>query len=491
MRVLRVMTTRRPEPDPERGAVAVVVALLLTVFMILAAFAIDIGNAYAQGRQVSVAMDSAALSAAAKVGEAFPTGTACTAGALTAIGAQGIAQTEADRINTENRKDGQPEAVQSVTVTCAPDGNAIQVDVANTRGVPTFLAGIIGIDTVSPGNYAAARFQRSKVGSGLRPWAVCRQTLEAARLAPGDTFWTPMGNWSTQDTLGICGSTAPGQWGAVDFDGGNNAAQDLVAWTRDGYPGSVTIPDPVLPADPGISQSGLPDAFRSLVNQVVLFPAVNGISGSGNNAVFNAVGIGTVKFCGVVYNGNVYNTTLSAAPSDCWETPVQPTVSSSSQTATQTFNVTGSMVKNSKDLTLTTNPFTGAFFTTGPGITYKATFTVAGAGGNGNNVAPLVSVDVPLPDPLPTTTVVLADKATTTVSNVAVRIDVVRTTVTTTTTPGYGLWEETGGSGNFTLADQIQFRWVNYSTSSYTGPGSANPCALSDLLCVGQTVLWQ
>ena len=490
MRVLRVMTTRRPEPDPERGAVAVVVALLLTVFMIMAAFAIDIGNAYAQGRQISVAMDSAALSAAAKVGEAFPTGTSCTPGALSAIGAQGIAQTEANRINTENRKDGQPEAVQSVSVTCTPDGNAIQVDVANTRGVPTFLAGIIGIDTVSPGNYAAARFQRSKVGAGLRPWAVCRQTLEAAEADQSSTFWTPMGNWSTKSTVGICGSTAPGQWGGVDFDGGNNAAKDLVAWTRDGYPGSVTIPDPALPADPGISLSGLPDAFRSLVNQVVYLPAVNGISGSGNNAVFDAVGIGTVEFCGVVYNGNIYNTTLSGGASTCWKTPVQPTVSSSSQTDTKTLNVTGSMVKNSKDLVLTSNPFTDPFFATGTGITYQATFTVTGAGGNGNNVAPLSSV-IPLPDPLPTTTVVLADQAKRTVSNVAVRIDVVKTTVTTTTTPGYGLWEETGNSGNFTLADQIQFRWRDYSGSSYTGPGSANPCALSDLLCVGQTVLWQ
>lgn len=475
MRVRRLNeSASRPGDD---GAVAILTALLITLFLILAAFALDIGNAYAQGRQISVAMDAAALSAAGKVGSAMPIGQNCTPAVLTSIGAQGIAQTEADAINTKNRKNGQTEIVDSVTVGCADSGNAIEVTVRNNRGVPTALAGIIGINSVNPGNYATARFVRKTVAGGLRPWAVCDSTLLAAQASPNDTFWTALGNWSTKDSVGICGTSAPGQWGSVDFDGGGNSANVLADWTLNGYPGAVTIPDPAMPADPGVSNSSaLRAAFQSLVNQVVLFPAVSRISGNGNNAVFNAVGIATVKVCGVVYNNNVIN-----SGSTCWKTP-SPSTSTSSTKDTNygPYTTTGTIAKNSTQLTVAAAQF--GLVPSGTDIVNVATITVKGAGKKG---AGLVS-KVTLPTPLPTTVITLADSADTAVTNAQVTITVVSTKTTTTVVPGFGLYDDKGN-----LQDQIQFQWVNYSTSSYTGPGGGSTCALSNRLCVGQTVLWR
>lgn len=482
MRVRRVSPQQRLRDDS--GAVAILVAILMTVLMVMGAFALDIGNAYAQGRQISVAMDAAALSAAAKVGQAMPINTACTSAVLANIGAQSIAQAEADAINTKNRKNGLAEPVQSVSVTCQDGGKAVQVTVGNSRGVPTALAGVIGVDSIRPAADASARYVKRTVGGGLRPWAVCSTTLTQAQQNPGTTYWTALGNWNTKDSVGICGTSAPGNWGSVDFDGGSNSAGDLADWTLNGYPGPVTIPDPYLPADPGTTNSSaLRAAFQSLVNQVVLFPAVDGISGSGQNAVFDAVGVGTVKVCGVVYQGNIYNTTPSGGASDCWRTPSPPTATTTTQDTTiGPFTVKGSMTKNNNVLTIPANTF--ASIPTGPDISNQATIRVTGAAKQGNTAVPLVST-VTLPDPLPTTSITLTDKADNTVTNVDVTITVTSTKATTTTTGGFGLYDDKGN-----LQDQIQFRWVNYTTSSYTGPGGSG-CALTDPTCVGQTVLWR
>jgi Flp pilus assembly protein TadG len=470
----------------DSGAVAVLVALLLTVMMVLGAFALDIGNAYAQGRQISVAMDAAALSAAAKVGQAMPLNTACTSQVLSSIGAQAIAQAEADAINTKNRKNGLAEPVQSVEVSCQDGGSAVQITVGNSRGVPTALAGVIGVDTVRPANDASARYVKRSVAGGLRPWAVCTTTLTQAQANPGTTYWTALGNWNTKDSVGICGSSAPGNWGSVDFDDGGNSAGDLADWTRNGYPGPVDIPDPALPADPGTSNSSaLRDAFRSLVNQVVLFPAVDGISGSGQNAVFDAVGIGTVKVCGVVYQNSVYTTTLAGTPSDCWRTPSPPTTTTTDDdTEIGPITVKGSVSNQGNTARLTVPAATFDGVPSGDGITNVAVITVAGAGGTKQNPAPQTWT-VTLPDPLPTTTVTMTGKATNEVVNRDVTITITSTEVTTTLTGGFGLYDDKGN-----LQDQIQFRWVNYTTSSYTGPGGSG-CPLTDPTCVGQTVLWR
>lgn len=494
MRVLelsRQVRSRRPvaRRGDDTGAVAVLVAILMSLFLVLTAFALDIGNAYANVRQLSVAADAAALSAAAKVGSLYPQGTACTAAGLTAINATSVAQAEADKKNTDNTKSGVSAPVEPVVVRCVGT-DAIEVVVRNNRTVRTALAGIIGIDTMKPNSTATARYQRQPVGGGLRPWAVCATDVQASQANPNTTYWTALGNWSTKDTTGICGSSAPGQWGSVDFDGGGNGAPDLADWTLNGYPGQVVIPNSYLPADPGKTNSnGVRDALQSLVGQVNLFPSVTGISGSGNNAVFNAVGIATLKVCGIVYNGSIYN-----AGSDCWTTPTPSTTTSSTTVTpvvlTPSISAKGS-IQNAKDvLTLSVSNLFSSL-PTGPNISYTAVVTVNKAGGTNKTPADLVA-NASWTTTLPTNTLTLDKKASNTVAfpagnltNVTIVITQTTTTTTTTTTPGFGLYDDKGN-----LQDQIEYRWVNYTTSGYNGPG-AGTCTFTNRNCVGTTVLWQ
>ena len=69
------------------GAVAVIVAILAVVLFGMAAFAVDMGIAYASKRELSVTSDAAALAGAQAAGtklqELYPTGTSCDAAVAT------------------------------------------------------------------------------------------------------------------------------------------------------------------------------------------------------------------------------------------------------------------------------------------------------------------------------------------------------------------------------------------------------------------------
>ena len=150
---------------------------------------------------------------------------------------------------------------------------------------------------------------------------------------------------------------------------------------------------------------------------------------------------------------------------------MNPVGTTSTSVTTQT--TTGSMANNG---TLLTIPGTGGVtFPTTPDPNVVITVSVAGAGQPASR--PLDSEVVSVGSP---TTATLADRARRNVTNVAV-------TITTTTTTYNGL-VPLGPNGR--PFDHIQFRWVDYSTSSYSG-GSANTCAFTNRLCVGVTSLWR
>ena len=307
---MRVFVTEGPDRDS--GAVAIIVTLMAVALIVLSAFAVDIGNSYANSRQLSVAADASALAGANALGIEVPRGVTCEA-ALAAIDEQQIVKAAADEMNTKNNRlngSGDSEPVDTVAVDCIDtDGNgateSIAVTVNNTREVKTFIAGIIGVNAINPRGSATAVFARIPVPGGLRPWAVCDVTAEFANVNQDETFFTGLDN-----KLGVCskGPTS-GNWGSVDFDDGSSAAGKLAKWTLDGYwpPPPVVIPG-LLDADPGVTtSSSLADAFAAITGEVVSFPAVSQCVGSctGTTAEFEATGVITALVCGVQYGGSV------------------------------------------------------------------------------------------------------------------------------------------------------------------------------------------
>ena len=490
MRVL-VLNREHSAGDADRGAVAIIVAFLAVLILILAAFAADIGSAYAQARQLSVAADADALAAAAAVGEAMPLGMACTQATLNSlndgkgnVGAVAIARATADALNTANNKSGDTEPVEDVTVSCG-DANSIEVTVDTRRSVPTAIAGIIGIDEISPNSYAVARYVRVRTAGGLRPWAACDQTVLAAQNQQDTTFWTGVDGIS-----GPCDTTASGNWGSVDFDGGSNPAGDLIAWTLKGYPGAVQIPS-TIPADPGVTNS-VKDALESLVGQVVLFPSVTEFNGGGgNNASFDTVGIATVRVCGIVYGNNEFKVDQTTGlTSDCWVEPVPGEIQTTTDDDDETVTASTAEVMPNKSSTLRVSTLAFPVVpAVDPNVTYSAEVTIPGAGPGGKDLTTAVSTFTSR------TEVVLQDGVKSAVpQGTPVQITITTTTSTTTITsaglpaPAPGPFEVQGNK--LRLLDHIQFRWEDYSTSSYPGIDSET-CDFTDRRCVGATLLWR
>lgn len=487
MRVHLVSGADRSTGTRDEGAVAILAAVLMVLFLIMAAFALDVGNAYAQSRQLSVAADAAAVAAAAKVGEAMPTNTACTQAALNGlknssgqvVGAQAIALQVATDMNNTNARGGSSPA-PTVTVSCVPYSstdtvaNAIEVTVSNHRDVKTFIAGVIGIDTFSPNATATARYLRTSSIGGLRPWAACADTVLAAKNNPGTTYWTGIDSMPTAGG-GPCNGYTAGNWGAIDFNGGSNGAPDLIDWTLNGYPGPVAIPS-TIPADPGVTNS-VADALHSLVGQVVSFPAVTGYNGgNGNNASFAAVGIASVKVCAIQWQNNFWTSDLNGADSGCWQQPSPPTSTTSTTTASSTASAT---MKKNTDTTLSVAT---AIFPSLP-VPSNVSVSVKITQATGNNPK---SFTAPVASFTSTTQVVLGSAPG---FDVAVGDKVDITVSTITGTGGFGPYVYQGNKWN--VLNHIQFRYSDYTTSSWNGP-NPTPCdPTNNALCQGITILWK
>jgi len=459
--------TRAGATTQETGAIAIIVALSSMLILVLAAFAVDIGNSYAQGRQLSVSADAGALAAARAVGQAYGSPT-CTTDALSAMGADTIATQVATQVNAQNNKSGRATTTDTVTAHayCSHDATAILVDVTTARDVPTGLAAIIGVTNTHPHAAATGQWLRTLIGT-IRPWAACQTTVTQAQAAPGTTFAAPMDNlW------GVCGTSSSGNWGAVDFNGGSNPATDLTNWTRFGYNVMPTIPGN-LPADPGVSKSGLGGAFTAIVNTPILLPvAANYVpNASGNNGSFNTTELALVTFCGAYYQNKVYATDSTGTASTCWLNPYPVTTTT---TSTATFTATGgAMALHATTLTVTGPvPFFDSSWVTNPNV--KVTVAGAGPGGQDLTGAGIIAKASGQSVTLDATAKKAVTNATVTVT--------VTTTTTTTSTPPAPL------QSNGTPYNQIQFRFLRLYANSVD---ASVPCSLNDTLCRGATTLFK
>jgi Flp pilus assembly protein TadG len=261
--------------DGERGAVAVMVAIVMVLLMGLAALALDSGNGWQTRRSLVTATDSAALAAAETYAQ---NGDGCSGVPATFVHAN----------------------VSAASVTgCAltplgPGAGAVTVQ-AETPLHYTF-AGIIGVDDRDVHSSTTAAYGQPLGVTGLRPLGLCSASAGYQQwVASGMT--TPLTvtvNYG-KSAPGDCGATVPGNWGVQDFDGGANSNNDTKEWIVDGYPGLVTAPGSI-PGDPGAFSNSLSSALDTLVTSGAPFqvPVFDSAAGNGNNARFHIIGFVSV-----------------------------------------------------------------------------------------------------------------------------------------------------------------------------------------------------
>ena len=264
-----------PDERADEGSTTVLVAIMATVLFGMAAIVIDAGEVWAARRQLVTAGDAAALAAAQEY----------------ALGGNGCASVASGYV-----ADNYPEA--SVD-TCSIVGDRIHVGAEVV--VQHQFAQVLGRTETTVDVDVYAKFGTASSGTGLRPFGLCA-------TSDGFLAWQASGHSTSQvfridytkDALADCGSTIPGNWGLIDFNGGSNSNSETKDWVQNGYQGVVTVPG-TYEGDPGAFSNSM--GVGSIVGERILLPVFDTGSGNGANATFDLVGIVGVIIHGYKANG--------------------------------------------------------------------------------------------------------------------------------------------------------------------------------------------
>ncbi len=325
---MRIQLNRSGRDD--QGAVAVIVAILLTVLLVLSAFAVDFGMAYSNKRQLQTAADSSAIAAASVY--ANESG-ACTPAFLSTHAAA------ADTAGQAAMNDNYTYApVDAYTFTPSCDSGFATVNWAIEATSDAGLGGVIGVGDIGINREATAQVRiPSMIASGVRPYMLCSNDV------PSGSLPSPIVKVAFPATVpgptGSCPSAAtPGNWWSINCPESNNNGElakktlkgcDDPVGIVDGQPavgpppntalrnhlinvGCAGDPDfDCLNADTGqINNNNLWDAWASLVNneEEVFLPVFCGdtrcnpaaveIDASGNNVDYPVHRMVAVTICG-------------------------------------------------------------------------------------------------------------------------------------------------------------------------------------------------
>lgn len=268
----------------ERGAVAVIVGILVTVLFGFAALAVDVGNLWASRRQLVTATDAAVLAATQSYAEGE---NGCT--------------TVAGRYVDDNYAEA---TVTGCTVSGANSGHGV-VTVAAKVPVDYQFAGVIGVaDPEVPASSTASWHAPSGV-TLPRPFGLCEDhPAVKAWMASPRTDSAPVKVMYGKSSNDDCGS-ASGNWGVLDFDGGSNGTGDVREWTLEGYDGIVRVGDTV-DGNPGAFSNSLGADLDDLIAQggLMTFPLFDSVTGNGSIAEFRITGFVSARLVSYEANGS-------------------------------------------------------------------------------------------------------------------------------------------------------------------------------------------
>lgn len=140
----------------EKGAVAVIVAIVMVALVGMSALVVDVGLVYQERRQTQTAADAGATAAAQELAQG---------------GSQSAATTVANQYVTANTN-----VTPSEIVVTFPDSNKAQVDVKTDR--QAMFSRIFGFQQLRVGAGATARFGAASTTIGVVPFMVPYQTVD-------------------------------------------------------------------------------------------------------------------------------------------------------------------------------------------------------------------------------------------------------------------------------------------------------------------------
>lgn len=344
----------------ERGAVAVLTAMVAVSLLLICALVVDLGLARDTKRDSQNAADASALAAANAL---WPGTATCLDGSTTPpcyadavvkaknYAAVNFGVTESDWSGCSDGShfyvpSGTPQCISFTDATFTSAEPTVPTNVrvvVPTRTVTTGFGNLAGVSSVSLGTHAVAGFAKPSAG-GLRPWGVCSEQLPGSADTEVTMIFLP-GNGHTS-THGCSASNAGGNWWLMKCpEDGNGGTPQTAANVLDGCEQTVspvpnqpvgnTLADFLIDACPGRSEHCLggdtgnnlkvfADEWQTLVGQTITMPVFcdqpqctsSTLTGTGTTAIYPIWKMVSVEICGFSLNGDK-STDWPASPDPC------------------------------------------------------------------------------------------------------------------------------------------------------------------------------
>ena len=262
--------------NTDRGAVSVMMALLMVPLIAFAAVSVDIAATYSDRQQLQSGADAAALAIAQDCARADCRVPAQTAQALAAA----------------NMGDGAAAATVTDPALRPASG---RVTVKNTGTTEHWFAPIIGFDETDLATYATARWGYPSGGTTVLPmtFSWCEFAKQTGGGLPSSTVQHTIRFTKTSGTgcTGPSGLAVPGGFGWLTVDPGTcntTSAVGAVLWTSAGN----AVPSGCAPA-----------TFEALRDATVLIAIFDQSGDSGSNAWYRVHGYAAFKITGYHFAG--------------------------------------------------------------------------------------------------------------------------------------------------------------------------------------------
>ncbi len=262
--------------NDERGAAAVLIALLMVVLLGFGAIAIDVGNLYATKAKLQNGADAGAFAIAQ---DCATRGTSlCTPAAVGK--ALQLAKANADG------------GLANVALPTFPSPGTVVVDVsaqdANGSGVSLGLARIFGVNRADVKAESIAKWGSPSGGTVTLPvtFSECQFDLS------GVIQVLPIHGTTSCVSSSPSGHIIPGGFGWLQSDTGKCGA-------------TISVANPAVQSNQGVSEPGQCSAvFDSLENQIIILPVFDDVDSSGN---YHIKGFAAFQLLGFNFPGHSWN----------------------------------------------------------------------------------------------------------------------------------------------------------------------------------------
>lgn len=278
--ITRVTGRARDRVAGERGAVAVVVALLMVPLIGFAAVAVDGAAIYAERAQLQSGADAAALAI----------GQDCARGSCGDTQATAIALTDAN-YDSAGSEHGVPVVALS----------AGQVVVTNPGVKTHWFAPVIGHDSTAVNGRATVRWGAPESGTAAMPltFSWCEFSQQTGGGMPSGTiprtiYFTKTSG--TTDCTGPSNNIVPGGFGYLETSGGRCEARSATSGRWNSSTGN-SVPAPCTP-----------EYVADLVGTTILLPIFDDFGGTGSGAWYDVYAYAAFHVTGYRLGG-LFNTT--------------------------------------------------------------------------------------------------------------------------------------------------------------------------------------